>query len=57
MQSYFKILISACVFEAVFNVMIPSGKMKNFALNIINLIVVLILIEPIINLIKTYILN
>ena len=57
MQNYFKILISACLIEIVFGVLLPNGKMKNFTKGLINIIVVLIIIEPIIDLFKTYILN
>ena len=57
MKNYLNIIISAAFLEIVFGVMLPSGKMKNFAKSLINIIVVLIILEPLINLLKTYILN
>ena len=57
MLSFLKVIIAACVFEVVAMAALPSGKMKDFTKNIISLFVVLILLTPIINLIKTYLLN
>jgi len=57
MLDYLKVVIAACVFEAFIMALLPSGKMKNITRSIMSLLLILMLISPILDLIKTYILN